>query len=291
MEKNIEGITLIVNPDFLYVCGRGWWCRCEMDADMGFPDSSVGKEYVWNVGDLGLIPGLRRSPGEGKGYPLQYLENSMDCIVHGVTKSDMTERLSASLSLSWKEKVKSGWENAPCLIWSPFFHILYVFVWKIGHWGGILCLYLLICKYNRHVIIQKILWYPSISFTANKVKTLSTCVCAFRWMNEERDVERRVPGHVLVPGTRLKDRAGKKRAFFFTSTAGEEYTCNAGDPDLIPGFRKIPWRRDRLPTPVFLSFVAQQVKNPPAMRGTWAWSLGWEDALEKGKATYSSILA
>ena len=42
-----------------------------------------------NAGDVGLIPGLRRSPGEGKGYPLQYsgLENSMDSIVHGVTKS------------------------------------------------------------------------------------------------------------------------------------------------------------------------------------------------------------
>ena len=41
------------------------------------------------MGDLDLIPGLGRSPGEGKGYPLQYsgLENSMDCIVHGVTKS------------------------------------------------------------------------------------------------------------------------------------------------------------------------------------------------------------
>ena len=41
------------------------------------------------MGDLGSIPGLERSPGEGKGYPLQYsgLENSMDCIVHGVTKS------------------------------------------------------------------------------------------------------------------------------------------------------------------------------------------------------------
>ena len=42
-----------------------------------------------NVGDLGSIPGLGRSPGEGKGYPLQYssLENSMDCVVHEVTKS------------------------------------------------------------------------------------------------------------------------------------------------------------------------------------------------------------
>ena len=42
-----------------------------------------------NAGDLGSIPGLGRSPGEGKGYPLQYsgLENSMDCVVHGVAKS------------------------------------------------------------------------------------------------------------------------------------------------------------------------------------------------------------
>ena len=49
----------------------------------------AGKEFACNVGDLGLIPGLGRSPGEGKGHPLQYsgLENSMDCVVHGVTKS------------------------------------------------------------------------------------------------------------------------------------------------------------------------------------------------------------
>ena len=55
----------------------------------GFPGGSVGKESPCNGGDLGSIPGLGRSPGEGKGYPLQYygLENSMDCIVHGVAKS------------------------------------------------------------------------------------------------------------------------------------------------------------------------------------------------------------
>ena len=55
----------------------------------GFPCGLVGKESTCNAGDLGLIPGLRRSPGEGKGYPLQYsgLENSMDCVVHGVSKS------------------------------------------------------------------------------------------------------------------------------------------------------------------------------------------------------------
>ena len=56
---------------------------------LGFPGSSAGKESACNVGDLGLIPGFGRFPGEGKGYPLQYsgLENSMDCIVHGDTKS------------------------------------------------------------------------------------------------------------------------------------------------------------------------------------------------------------
>ena len=50
---------------------------------LGFPGGSAGKESACNVGDLGLISGLGRFPGEGKGYPLQYsgLENSMDCIV------------------------------------------------------------------------------------------------------------------------------------------------------------------------------------------------------------------
>ena len=49
---------------------------------------SAGKESACSAGDLGLIPELGRSPGEGNGYPLQYscLENSMDCIVHGVAK-------------------------------------------------------------------------------------------------------------------------------------------------------------------------------------------------------------
>ena len=64
---------------------------------MGFPCGSASKESACNVGDLGSIPGLGRSPGEGIGYPLQYsdLENSMDCTDHGGCKeSDTTERLS-----------------------------------------------------------------------------------------------------------------------------------------------------------------------------------------------------
>ena len=73
-------------------------CEHEADVDLfslftlpnpPFPDSSVGKESTCNAGDPSLIPGSGRSPGEGKGYPLQYSgpENSMACIVHGVTKS------------------------------------------------------------------------------------------------------------------------------------------------------------------------------------------------------------
>ena len=58
---------------------------------MGFPGGSAGTEFMWNAGDLSLIPGLRRYPGEWKGYPLQYsgLENSMDYTVHGVAKSQI----------------------------------------------------------------------------------------------------------------------------------------------------------------------------------------------------------
>ena len=56
--------------------------------EMSFPCGSTGKESARNVGDLGSIPVLGRSPGEGKCYPLQGsgLENSMDCTVHGVAK-------------------------------------------------------------------------------------------------------------------------------------------------------------------------------------------------------------
>ena len=70
---------------------------------LGFPGGSAGKESACNVGDLGLIPGLGRSPGDGKGYPLQYsgLENSMDYTVYGVTKSQ------TQLSLSQTEQIEA----------------------------------------------------------------------------------------------------------------------------------------------------------------------------------------
>ena len=124
----------------------------------GFPGSSAGKECACNAGDLGLIPGSGRSTGEGIGYPFQYswaslvaqlvknlparretwvrslswedllyfgLENSMDCILHGVTKnSGTTEQVSLSLplrnSLSYKRVENSGTVRSqiPVRLWS-----------------------------------------------------------------------------------------------------------------------------------------------------------------------------
>ena len=65
-----------------------------------FPGGSEGKASAYNVGDLSSIPGLGRSPGEGKGYPLQYsgLENSMDYSPWDCKELDTTEQLSLSLS-------------------------------------------------------------------------------------------------------------------------------------------------------------------------------------------------
>ena len=76
------------------------------------------------------------------------------------------------------------------------------------------------------------------------------------------------------------------------SSVGKEYTCNAGDPGLIPGLGRSPGEGIHYSLQYsWASLVSQLVKNPPAMQETWVWYLGWEDHLEKGKATYSSILA
>ena len=84
LELSSENVTLLKN--ILNICRRSF--------EGGFPCSSVGKESACSAGDPGSIPGLRRSPGEGNGDPLQYpcLENFMDrgawwAAVHGVTKS------------------------------------------------------------------------------------------------------------------------------------------------------------------------------------------------------------
>ena len=79
---------------------------------------------------------------------------------------------------------------------------------------------------------------------------------------------------------------------FPDSSVGQESTCNAGDPSLIPGSERSPGEGKGYPLRYsWASLVAQLVKNLPAMQETWVWSLGWENPLEKGKVTHSSILA
>ena len=76
------------------------------------------------------------------------------------------------------------------------------------------------------------------------------------------------------------------------SSVGKESTCNAGDPSLILGSERSTGEGIGYPLQYsWASLVVQLVKNPPAMRETWVQSLGWEDTLEKGKATHSGILA
>ena len=87
-----------------FPCGRLVRIQCSLhcslgsipgqgSTSLGFPGGSAGNESTCNVGDLGLIPGLGRSPGEGIGYPRQYsgLENSMDCSPWGHKELDMSK--------------------------------------------------------------------------------------------------------------------------------------------------------------------------------------------------------
>ena len=77
-----------------------------------------------------------------------------------------------------------------------------------------------------------------------------------------------------------------------TELTGKESTCNAGDPGFIPGLGRSPGEGIGYPLQCFwVSLVAQTVKNLPEMWETWVQSLGWEDHLEEGMTTHSSILA
>ena len=79
---------------------------------------------------------------------------------------------------------------------------------------------------------------------------------------------------------------------FSDSSVGKESACNAGDPSSIPGLGRSTGKRIGYPLQYsWSSLVAQLLKNMPAMQETLVQFLGWEDPLEKGMATHSSILA
>ena len=92
-------------PWFNSWVGKICWRRDRLPIPvfLGFPCGSAGKESAYKVGDLRLIPGLGRSPGDGKSYPLQYsgLENSMGSIVYEVTELDATFTFTYCISEYW----------------------------------------------------------------------------------------------------------------------------------------------------------------------------------------------
>ena len=134
---------------------------------LGFSGDSDVKESSCSVGDLGSISELGRSPGEGKGYPLQYsgLENSMDCIVHDVAESDTTEQLSLSL----------GFPSLFCLCRDCPLYIMY---WLSSTFHPRDLPESPICKEFRHVVesLLKMLLSSCLScipLTSSSVKPLS----------------------------------------------------------------------------------------------------------------------
>ena len=80
-----------IRERFHWIPFKMHWSLTQINMSQGFPCGSASKESAHNAGDLGSIPGWGRSHGEGNSYPPQYsgLENSLDCIVHGVTKSQI----------------------------------------------------------------------------------------------------------------------------------------------------------------------------------------------------------
>ena len=90
---------------------------------MGFPDSSVRKALACSAGDPGLIPGLRRYPGEGIGYPLQY---SWASLVAQLVKNLPAMQETWVQSLGWKDPLEKGNDTTP-VFWSGEFHELYRF--------------------------------------------------------------------------------------------------------------------------------------------------------------------
>ena len=92
------------------------------------------------------------------------------------------------------------------------------------------------------------------------------------------------------PHTFLTAPQGRGKGFPDNSV-GKESACNAGNPGSIPGSGRSPGEGNGYPLQYsWASLVAQLVQNLLAIRETWVWSLGWEDPLEKGKATHSSVL-
>ena len=115
----------------------------------------------------------------------------------------------------------------------------------------------------------------------------------------EEDVGKLEPSYIAEGNVEWCSQVGKsfgsssKRWVDFSdSSLGKESTCNAGDPGSIPGSGRSTEEGIGYALQYsWVSLLAQLVKNLPVVWESWVWSLGWEDPLERGKDTHSSILA
>ena len=156
------------------------WIEMHLMTKWVCPGGSDSKELICNVGDLGSIPGMGRSSGEGNGNPLQYfcLENPMDrgawwATVHGVTVLDMMEWLSVSMCVhgqthththTQKQNISSFKERTECYsgmfppLWVAFLSILFFFFF-------LLVLFPSVCSHTTPMPAKSLPWFLSVSPT------------------------------------------------------------------------------------------------------------------------------
>ena len=126
-----------MKPDFWFAELNDWWCQSlsygTAYKEQDFPCGSAGEEFACNAGDLGSISGLGRSPGEGKGYPLQYsgLENSMDYTDSSILQARILEWVAFPFSsiLAWRIQ----WTIQTPVFWPKEFPGVYS-LWVTKSW-------------------------------------------------------------------------------------------------------------------------------------------------------------
>ena len=158
---------------------------------MVFPDSSVGKESARNVGNLGSIPGLGRSLGEGKGYPRLYstLENSMFCMVHEVAKSwtqlsdfhiHLTQRrnLLEESQVAWRiirnPRVQNWERRHKQMIWEQ--ETQYRHDWRVGLNGT--CFWMLLLGSTLSLSLHRCVFHKNSQLQIGRVNGPSLRLCS-----------------------------------------------------------------------------------------------------------------